>query len=477
MNRQLNCKYLVLILFAIIFIFLTIFLSNNYISVIKEEIINEELSQSHSRYEGVDIITRIEDSKLFYKSIHYPKFSKNELNREILDFVTEEEKIFDKAVKEQEKNKSSNFQYYFYINFDIIHDIDNVYTFILKESTYLGGAHPDDMVRIFIIDMKEEKLVKSPSIILDTQDNRDKLFELLHIAFEESEYQDFFFEDSLKEWVYSKKQTFDNIYFTNEYLIFVFDKYQVTAGAAGIPEIRLPIKDLTFLMTEEWINKFDTMNDNSTQPIESDDENETEQIIEEEKKEDKIISDKVVAITFDDGPHPENTLEILSLLEQYDAKATFFMLGARVDFYPEIAKEIYNQGHELGNHTWNHKNLTKLSKSELEEEVQKTNEVIKDATDSYPSVLRPPYGAVNNEIRNAIDLPVVLWTVDTLDWKSRDPQAVLESVKSDVKNRSVILFHDIYPETVEAIELALEYLKSEGYQFITVSELLDLSHR
>lgn len=210
------------------------------------------------------------------------------------------------------------------------------------------------------------------------------------------------------------------------------------------------------------------MADDDIKAVEPDDDEIEEQV----EDEDVVLYDKVVALTFDDGPHLDYTLRILSLLEAYEAKGTFFMLGSRVDFYPGVAKEVADQGHEIGNHTWNHKDLTKISQADIDKEISRTDEAIKEATGKHPDLLRPPYGAINDDLRQDLSLPVVLWTVDTLDWKTKDPNAVLEVVKENVKDGSIILLHDIYEETVDATELILEYLSNEGYQFVTVSELL-----
>src|SRR5690606_38096214 len=158
--------------------------------------------------------------------------------------------------------------------------------------------------------------------------------------------------------------------------------------------------------------------------------------------------------TFDDGPRPGNTVSIRKLSAKYEAKATFFRLGNRVDFYPETAKKVADQGHETGNHTWDHKDLTTLDHEEMIEEIIRTITVIKQAIDQEPTAFRPPYGAMNDKVKAAsTDLPIVLWSIDTLDWKSHDPEAVLKIVKSNVKDGSIILMHDIPKTTVEAVAL------------------------
>lgn len=189
------------------------------------------------------------------------------------------------------------------------------------------------------------------------------------------------------------------------------------------------------------------------------------------ENDDKSIKLKRVALTFDDGPHPRNTEKVLVLLDQYDAKATFFMLGSNVEYYPDIVKSIMEAGHELGNHTWSHPDLTALGSDSVMQEVQNTNKIIEKTTGKKPTVFRPPYGATNEQVETAVKMTPVLWTVDTMDWKSRDPNAILQIVKGNVEEGAIILLHDIHDSTVDALEPILKYLDEEGYNFVTISEL------
>ncbi|MCR2822915.1 polysaccharide deacetylase family protein [Lederbergia panacisoli] len=183
---------------------------------------------------------------------------------------------------------------------------------------------------------------------------------------------------------------------------------------------------------------------------------------------------KRVALTFDDGPHPENTQKILKILEKYDVKATFFQIGKLVDEFPTITKEVFANGHEIASHTWNHPDLSILEDHLVEEEISTTQRTIKTVIGEAPVHFRPPYGYTNEsvkEIARELGETEVLWTVDTLDWKSRDPEAILQIVKEEVRNQSIILMHDIHPTTVEAVEPVIKFLHDEGYEMVTLREL------
>ncbi|MGN7479122.1 polysaccharide deacetylase family protein [Solibacillus silvestris] len=191
----------------------------------------------------------------------------------------------------------------------------------------------------------------------------------------------------------------------------------------------------------------------------------------------KPKSGKKIALTFDDGPHPKVTMQILKTLEKYDAKATFFVIGQEAKKYPEILKTVYEAGHEIGNHTFNHTKLTTLSLKQMKGQIQSTDAVINAAIGQNATVFRPPYGAYNKTIVNQLNVPIVMWTIDTLDWKHRDPEKTVLAVNEQAKNGSIILMHDIHQTTADALDTILSALQKQGYEFVTASELLEVQKR
>ncbi|MER1985605.1 MAG: polysaccharide deacetylase family protein [Solibacillus sp.] len=185
----------------------------------------------------------------------------------------------------------------------------------------------------------------------------------------------------------------------------------------------------------------------------------------------KPATTKRVALTFDDGPHPTVTNQILKTLAKYDAKATFFMTGRRVDLSPTVLKKVFAAGHEIGNHTYNHPKLTTISSNEARTQITSTNASIKKVIGQEATVFRPPYGAYNDTVKALTSLPVILWSVDTLDWQHHDPAKMLQIVKKQTKNGSIILMHDIHQTTADGLDAVLNYLSDEGYEFVTVSAL------
>lgn len=178
----------------------------------------------------------------------------------------------------------------------------------------------------------------------------------------------------------------------------------------------------------------------------------------------------MIALTFDDGPG-NRTGELLEALEKYDAHATFFVLGQRIDNYPKEIKKMYEIGCEVANHSYSHENLSLVSKKVMEKELKKTNNKVKKLIGQKPALMRPPYGAISDTMRENSGMPMILWNVDTLDWKTRDAEKTVEHVMEHVKDGDIILMHDIHSETVDAVIEMLPKLQEEGYQLVTVSEL------
>lgn len=180
----------------------------------------------------------------------------------------------------------------------------------------------------------------------------------------------------------------------------------------------------------------------------------------------------MIALTFDDGPNPKYTMQILDTLEKYGAAATFFEVGSLVEAYPEVSRRIVAIGCEIGNHSYSHRQLTGLSAAEIEEQTRKTQQAVKNAVGYEPTLVRPTYGDINGTVKNSINMPLILWSIDTLDWKSKDSDAVARHILKNVKDGDIILMHDVYASTAKAVELVVGELQKRGFQLVTVSTLL-----
>ena len=191
------------------------------------------------------------------------------------------------------------------------------------------------------------------------------------------------------------------------------------------------------------------------------------------KKRNVSLDDRVVALTFDDGPS-KYTNKILDVLKKYDACGTFFLIGNKVDFYGDVLKRMLLEGSEIGNHSYDHKLLTRLSKSDFQKEISKTQDAIKKVTGFTPTLFRPTYGGYTNILKSYTDLKFVLWDVDSRDWQVKTKDKIIKNILPNVKSGSIILMHDNHEYSLNALEDVLKSLKNQGYKFVTVSELLEL---
>ena len=185
-----------------------------------------------------------------------------------------------------------------------------------------------------------------------------------------------------------------------------------------------------------------------------------------------IDNDKpMIALTFDDGPN-HNTSRVLDILEKYNVKATFFVLGTNVKGNEKMIKRMDSLGMEIGNHMYSHKLLTKLENSKILSEIKEVDDLVFNIINRYPTLIRPSYGTVNKRIRSIINRPIIIWNVDTLDWKYHNSKAIADRVLKKVGDGDIILMHDIYRATANSLEIIIPKLLESGYELVTVSELL-----
>ena len=178
----------------------------------------------------------------------------------------------------------------------------------------------------------------------------------------------------------------------------------------------------------------------------------------------------MVALTFDDGPYDRVTNRIVKVLAKHDSRATFFVVGNRVERYADTMKNAYNKGNQIATHTFDHGDLSKMKKKQIRRELKRAFRVIKKINGENPTMLRPPYGNVNDKMRQTIRIPMIYWNVDTEDWASRNKDKILSRCKS-IKDGDIVLMHDLYPSTAAAVEKLVPKLRKKGFQLVTVEEL------
>ena len=179
-----------------------------------------------------------------------------------------------------------------------------------------------------------------------------------------------------------------------------------------------------------------------------------------------------VALTFDDGPHQTCTPALLDGLKQRGVKATFFLMGENIAGKEALVQRMQEEGHLIGNHSYRHIQMTKEGAEQACAEIEQTEEIIRSITGSRPEYLRPPYGAWNEQLECRVNLTPVLWNVDSLDWKLQNTERIVRQVEKDVKSGDIILMHDIFKPSVEAALRIVDDLQKQGYEFVTVEELM-----
>lgn len=192
-----------------------------------------------------------------------------------------------------------------------------------------------------------------------------------------------------------------------------------------------------------------------------------------------VHTDKMVlAMTFDDGPHPVNTPKLLDILKQRNIKGTFFLVGKNIKEYPNIVRRIIEEGHEIGNHTWTHASLTSRSDAQIRSELKMSEDALLSVANYRAHLMRPPYGAVNahiKELANAeFGYTTILWSVDPQDWRRPGVSVVTSRLVNGAHKGAILLTHDIHAPTITAMPGTLDQLLAKGYQFVTVSQLLNI---
>lgn len=199
---------------------------------------------------------------------------------------------------------------------------------------------------------------------------------------------------------------------------------------------------------------------------------EQQQVVQADAGSEMIEKDVEIAFTFDDGPHPVWTEKLLDGLKERGIRVTFFVIGQSAEEHPELIQRMLEDGNQVGNHTYSHVQLTACKTDQALEEIQKTQEVIYDATGFQPRYIRPPFGSWNEVLQDKTNLQSVLWDVDPYDWKVQNTDIIVQRILEQTEDGSIILLHDVYEESVEAALKVADIFLERGYRFCTVDEIM-----
>lgn len=323
------------------------------------------------------------------------------------------------------------------------------------DSPYL--AHPVEIIETFIGNTQENKLIEP-----------DDLFELggkekmKAVLTEKVQIE--------KDWLDDK--ILDKCIVTENGIEIILPRGQYQPMSYGTKTVHFSYEELESIIAKDLFNK--AKEDSDEDVKESQDKDENEKITEP----DKIEFDKtkpMVALTFDDGPSA-HTDRLLDIFAKHSGRGTFFVVGNIIDNRKETVKRIVSDGHEIAGHSWNHRQLTNLSDQDIKDQIMSTRAKIYELTGYDAKLMRPPYGAFNDSVKavaKSVDVSLINWSVDTLDWKYRDANTVYYTIMEKAYDGAIILCHDLHKTTVDAMEKVIPALIEKGYQLVTVSELLE----
>lgn len=277
--------------------------------------------------------------------------------------------------------------------------------------------------------------------------------------------------DFFEHGIAPEKENYSNFALKKDAIIIYFEKYQLFSGSEGEQSVEIPFSELSDYLKIDTSGK---LLEAMAPPETSQQQAPAQSTPDVKQPETQPVDAKrpMIALTFDDGPSRTITPRILDILSKHNARATFFVLGNRVDSYSDVLQREYEEGHEIGSHTFSHPSLTKINAEDINYQINETDTRISHLIPYSPTLLRPPYGALNDAVKASIQKPLVLWSVDTQDWKSRDRDKIVQKVIGKVQDGDIILMHDIYSSTAEACEVMIPQLVEQGFQLVTVSELL-----
>ena len=402
-------------------------------------------------------------------------------------------------------------------SFDVSIANENVIFFDLERSIHTGGTGNSYVIG-YIFDRRSGAELAIADLFVDAS-YLERLSDLSREALAERIGKEDLASDL--DWVEDgtepTAENFDNILFKEDGTVLVrFDKYQVAAGVEGVVEIVLPVDAIADLLTPEFRELLGVEADEETQTGEFDTlvgqasaENGTFaaaipsqangmararlgsaagmqvtylgvmevdwaslfQAMAAEEDEINCYEVACVALTFDDGPSVY-TEGLLDILQEHEVQVTFFILGQSARIQSETVSRIFAEGHQIGNHTWNHPNLTQLSDELIQQQIQQTDDIVTQVIGQPTQHLRPPYGAYNDRVMAVSGLPIIFWSVDPLDWKDRDAEIVAARIIESPAG-AIILAHDIHKTTVAAVPAIIEALHKRGIHFVTVTKLFE----
>ena len=425
---------------------------------------DEKYYFADSKYSGIrsKFVTR--DNKREKVSIEYPITENEKINRLISESIDKIDRdfqntvllatVFDKPMTET-------------IGYQVTHNTSEALSIVVNIKQDMNGAHPASMTQFWTFDKKSGEVVGLADFTEQSDEAAEAIISAAKNSISQTIKQRQQPEIDLNEII--NKEALSNFIVTNNgnSLAWPLGQASLLPSSYGELTITVPISSVSKYLQNPTARKLA----NIPKPPEPKPEPAPAPAAPTPAP---TTGNKVIALTFDDGPGPY-TAHLLDILDQYGAKATFFLIGSKVSGQASVVRSIQARGHQLGNHSWSHPELPKLSVDQIAGEIDRTNEAIRQATGVKPSILRPPYGAVNGVVLEQLrlrNMSSILWSVDTRDWADRNSQIVCSRAVAGARPGAVILMHDIHQTSVNAVPCILSSLKQQGYSFVTVQNLI-----
>lgn len=424
---------------------------------------DEKYYFADSKYSGIrsKFVTR--DNKREKVSIEYPITENEKINRLISESIDKIDRdfqntvllatVFDKPMTET-------------ISYQVTHNTSEALSIVVNIKQDMNGAHPASMTQFWTFDKKSGEVVGLADFTEQSDEAAEAIISTAKDNISQTIKQRQQPEIDLNEII--NKEALSNFIITNNgnSLAWPLGQASLLPSSYGELTITVPISSVSKYLQNPTARKLV----NIPKPPEPKPEPAPAPAAPTPAP---TTGNKVIALTFDDGPGPY-TEKLLDILDKYDAKATFFLIGSKVSARANTLRRMQSRGHQLGNHSWSHPELPKLSVDQIAGEIDRTNEAIRQATGVKPSILRPPYGAVNGVVLEQLrlrNMSSILWSVDTRDWADRNSQIVCSRAVAGARPGAVILMHDIHQTSVNAVPCILSSLKQQGYSFVTIQRL------
>ncbi|UOQ45212.1 polysaccharide deacetylase family protein [Halobacillus salinarum] len=414
--------------------------------------------------------TDIEQFSDYQVTIHYPQTPNSQVNQTIIDYVNQRKNTFKKESFQASDVQKDNNPHELHVNFHVLYEDSNVFVVRFDERTEWGSSRSKKTMTMMNFDKTTGTQIK----LTDLFKENDGISAFSKQAVQEAAKQLHSHKNALvnqlKSSLASNPENFEDFALTNNKVSIYLNDLDLP-GNVPLEKLDIKKKQLKNVLDSAYL-KESTPYKETTEKVEtSKSKNNSADV----KSQSQVLDnkDKVIALTFNDGPHPKVTTKILKTLTKYDAKATFFMIGQRAQYYPDVVREVYNQGSQIGNHTWDHSKASSLKAEELEEELSSTQDVIQKITGEAPQVMRFPF-----EVKplKSIDTSLRLtpYNISVSDWQDQKPEEIAAEVTAKAKDGSIIMLHDLYPATAEAVEQIVPQLTKQGYRFVTIEELQQL---